>query len=761
MKELYVSLIGNDGWDGSAEKPFATVERAYLELDKTEGDVRINMARGRYPLKETLTFTPELCRDRKITFSGDGAELFGGVSVTEWVKDGDLYKAHLDIKDVRNLYVNTFPAHRSRSKYRYTISDLYMKDGEARGIKVGEKNFPKKFHNWRDMEVLNPWEWECHRFKIADYRYCADTHEYIFEFDMTHNSIKRLGVESKDFYLENDLTFLKEQGSFYYDKSEKTIYYYPYDHEDMATADIYVGAKEMFVNVLGNAENKVKNLTFEGIRFSGGVCNQLSERGYHCSQSDALSVISGELPEDGSFGINTSQFRMSFAENITVKNCEFINMGSAVIAMHDSVKAVKVEGNIFRDSSAVAIRIGHPGHKTAKEGIEVCSDIVVKNNVIARMCGELYSNCAISVYYEKDVRILHNLITDMPYTGVTLSWGWNGAPGYDCHDLEVAHNHIRRVMSVLHDGGAVYTLCGIKKCTIHDNLFEDSKDRGLYNDAGSGWISSYNNVILGCKLFIQVQELKYSTHDLSVYNNFTDAYTTLGPMRAKTVDVKRPVIVDRDRLPDEARGIASRAGVEEEYRYLEKLVEIPEWHRVRTTERFGKPFVSKTDALISKMKKIIEAEDFMEGGEGVGYHKTLTPKRKNNAYRDDEVRMYFNSAVSSYVIQMTEAGEWLNYKYTVPETDEYYIDMVTMPYGDDILAKWYIDGEFLTNVPIVKDGKNYTTVTVGPFPMEKGEHIFKMEFAVPFYFDKFRIYTGKEAPVPEELYYTSDEDFDE
>ena len=45
--------------------------------------------------------------------------------------------------------------------------------------------------------------------------------------------------------------------------------------------------------------------------------------------------------------------------------------------------------------------------------------------------------------------------------------------------------------------------------------------------------------------------------------------------------------------------------------------------------------------------------------------------------------------------------------------------------------------------------------------MEKGEHIFKMEFCIPFYFDKFRIYTGKEPAVPEELYYISDEDFDE
>lgn len=761
MKELYVSLIGNDGWDGSAEKPFATIERAHAEVAKIDGDVRVNIAEGRYPIKETMTFTPEVCGDRSIAYCGDGAEIFGGIVVDGWEKEGVLYKAHLDVKDVRNLYVNTFPAQRARSRYKYTISDLYMRDGEAIGIKVGEKNFPKDFYCLRDMEILVPYEWECHRYRILDCKYLPESHEYAFELDLSYNELKRIGEFTKSFYFENDKRFLNEEGEFYYDRDEKTIYYYPYTDEDMSTAEIYVGCKEMFVNILGNAEQKAKNVTFEGIRFTGGACNQLSERGYNCSQSDALTVIPGELPEDGSFGINTSQFRMSFAENITFRNCEFINMGSAVIAMHDSVKDVTVEGNIFRDSSAVAVRIGHPGHKVKRDGIDVCRNITVKNNVITRMCGEIFSNCAISIYYERDIRILNNLISDMPYTGVSVSWGWNGAPGYECRDIEVAHNHIRRVMQVLNDGGCVYTLCGVKGGTIHDNFFEDSRDRGLYNDAGSAHINSYNNVIVGCKYFIQVQELKYSTKYINVYNNFSDTLRTLGPKNTGTVEVKRPVLVDRSNLPNEARDIVSRAGLQEEYKVLEERARIPEWHRIRTSERVSKTFISKSDALISRLKRIIEAEDFMDGGEGIGYHKTLKPMKNNNAYRPDEVRMYYNPAVMSYVVQMTEEGEWLNYKYTIPETDEYYIDMVTMPYGEDILAKWYIDGEFLTNVPIVKDGKNYTTVTVGPFPMEKGEHIFRMEFAVPFYFDKFRIYTGKEAPVPEELYYTSDEDFDE
>lgn len=766
MKELYVSVLGNDNNDGSRERPFATVERAHKAIAELDGDVKVMLSEGVYSLKETLTFTPELCRGRSITYSGDKAVIFGGEYVKGWEKhDEKIYKAHLDMPDVRNLYVNTFPANRAKSKYAYNIDGLYTKGDEPCGILVGEKNFPKSFCKWQDMEIVNNYEWESHRYRITDYRYLPESHQYVFELDLSSAYLRRLGSDTKRFYLENDMSFLKNPGDFYYDRDEKIIYYYPQDEEDMATAETYVGRKEMFVHILGSSEEKAGNITFEGIRFSGGACNVLTEKGYRCRQSDAIDPdfpeLTGDTPEEGYFGINTSQFRMNFAKNVVVRNCEFVNMGSAVMAMHDSVSDVLIEGNIFRDSSAVAIRIGHAGHKVKREGIDVCSSITVRNNVITRMCGELYNNCGISIYYEKDIRIVNNLLSDLPYTGVSVSWGWNGAPGYDCQNIEVANNHIRRVMGMLNDGGCVYTLCGVKGGSIHDNFFEDSRDRGLYNDAGSAHINSYNNVIVGCKYFIQVQELKYSTKFIKVYNNFSDTLRTLGPKDKGTVEVKRPFIVDRNDLPKEARDIVSRAGLQGEYKSLEALAGIPEWHRMRIRERVSNTFASKSDALIARLKRIIAAKDFMEGGEGVGYHKTLKPIKNNNPYRPDEVRMYYNPAMMDYVIQMDEPGEWLNYKYEIPETDDYYIDMVTRPYGEDILAKWYLDGEFLTDVPVVSDGSNYTTVTVGPFRMEKGEHIFRMEFVLPFYFHQFRIYTGKEAPVPENLYYESDEDFDE
>ena len=170
-KIFYVSPMGNDSFDGSKNAPFLTIERAYKEISDTKADIVINLLPGTFPITETLVFdSKNTSKDRTITFKGNNSTVFGGEYVTGWEKHTDkIYKAKLDIEDVRNLYINTLPAKRARTKYTYFISDI-IKDGENTiGAKVQEKNFPKGFNNINDMEFVNPWEWECHRYKIKEY----------------------------------------------------------------------------------------------------------------------------------------------------------------------------------------------------------------------------------------------------------------------------------------------------------------------------------------------------------------------------------------------------------------------------------------------------------------------------------------------------------------------------------------------------------------------------------------------------------------
>lgn len=769
-KLFYVSPMGDDNANGSKDAPFLTLERAMKELSDLSSDIVINLLPGVHEIKETLVFdNTNTSKNRAITFKGDNATVFGGTYVKNWEKHNDkLYKAKLDIEDVRNLYINTYPAKRARTKYSYFISDVIKNGEETVGVRVSEKNFPKGFNNFKDMEFVNPWEWECHRYKIKDYQYLPESHEYAFIFDMTYTTvIKRLGKESRSFYLENDFSLLDEEGEFYFDKDEKVIYYYPYTDEDMTKVEATVGKKEMFVHILGaDNEHRACNVTFEGIKFAGGACNIISKTGYGCYQSDALSEkvkhLSPETFTDGYFGVNTSQFRLNFADGITFKGCEFYNMGSAIIGMNDSVSNVLVEGSIFRDSSATGIRVGSPFHYREKEGIDVCRGITIQNNVFARLPGELLNNCAVSVYYESDIKILHNYFKDIPYTAITLGWGWEGAVAYDSRNFDVAYNHIDHCMGVLHDGGGIYTLGEIKNCHIHDNLINDVNCFALYNDAGSAQISTYNNVVFNSRLSMYVQLTRYLTNNLNIYNNFSDEPKTSIPTDNETVKWEEFIKVDRYNLTGEAAEIAARAGVEKDYEALKNVAFYPEGHFMRTSYAWKNDFNSKTDALIKKLRGEIEAEDFMEGGEGVGFHKTLKPRRNNNPYRPDEVNLTYSSRALSYAVHIDEEGEWLRYEVDVPETGDYHVDLyavITKP-SDKPLMKIYLDEKLLTDkTPATISTPSHTIAPSGPFNITKGKHIFKMEFITPYYFDKFRLYKENDAPIPEELYINSDEDY--
>ena len=152
----------------------------------------------------------------------------------------------------------------------------------------------------------------------------------------------------------------------------------------------------------------------------------------------------------------------------------------------------------------------------------------------------------------------------------------------------------------------------------------------------------------------------------------------------------------------------------------------------------------------------------MEGGEGVAFHKTFMPQKNNNSYRPEEVQLTYSTQMMSHAIHMDEAGEWLCYKWNCPKTDDYTLEMIVAhAKGEETIAKWYVDGNLLTDKIPAEYQPIYYPVKSEPCRIEKGEHILKMEFVNPFYFDKFRLFTGKELPIPEELFYTTDEDFDE
>ncbi|MBQ5746653.1 MAG: hypothetical protein IIV81_01820, partial [Clostridia bacterium] len=259
------------------------------------------------------------------------------------------------------------------------------------------------------------------------------------------------------------------------------------------------------------------------------------------------------------------------------------------------------------------------------------------------------------------------------------------------------------------------------------------------------------------------QEVKYKTNNLNMYHNFSTKTRISVPTTLDSIKVETPILIDKNNLSDEAKAIVDKAGLTPEYAHLIEKATMPEWHTKRSATILP-VYKCKKDAELNRALGYVYAKDFMEGGEGVAYHKTFQPSKGNNSYRpNDEVQLYFNSNVQNHVIHKVDVGEWLKYEVEIPDTDNYFVEIAACSIGltESSIMKVYIDDVLLTDfLPIVeKVGYHSMARSPEPFKIEKGKHTVTIEYIIPCYFDKFRFYTGKEAPIDEKYFASSDEDY--
>jgi hypothetical protein len=136
-------------------------------------------------------------------------------------------------------------------------------------------------------------------------------------------------------------------------------------------------------------------------------------------------------------------------------------------------------------------------------------------------CGVQYEDSiGVFVGYTTGTVIAHNEIANLPYTGVSVGWGWGEADkGGGAYQMPVLYetpttsrnnriecNHIHNVMRARNDGGGIYTLGNqpgtiIRGNHVHDNLPAASDPGnygtpgGIYLDEGSGFIEITGNCV--------------------------------------------------------------------------------------------------------------------------------------------------------------------------------------------------------------------------------------------------------------------------
>ncbi|MGW7074581.1 right-handed parallel beta-helix repeat-containing protein [Streptomyces sp. NPDC054866] len=365
-------------------------------------------------------------------------------------------------------------------------------------------------------------------------------------------------------FFENARELLDKPGEFVWDADDRTVTYLPRKGEDMRRARVLTPVTERLMVVDG-----AHDLRVQGIGFAYAAYGQPStDEGYAGTQAGlTLTGASGPVDHAGRHYTKPSAaLTIRGGRHVSVSGAEFTHLGGAGVVLEAGTKDTSVTRSRFTDLSSGAVYVGdtEPKPEAALAG----ERNTVAYNMI-RSAGVEYTD-AVGIWagYEAELTVDHNTLDDLPYSGISVGWGWNQPEARESvlRDNRITDNRITNVMRVehaQHDGGAIYTQGAQPGTVVSGNYINRSAygnterdGNGIYLDEQSSYIRVEGNVItrVGYKWVSNWADYGIQNH---ATGNWTD---TDAPALTGTGSTMEGNHTKLDLLPSRALAVAARAG---------------------------------------------------------------------------------------------------------------------------------------------------------------------------------------------------------
>ncbi|WP_367046779.1 right-handed parallel beta-helix repeat-containing protein [Streptomyces sp. Je 1-332] len=365
-------------------------------------------------------------------------------------------------------------------------------------------------------------------------------------------------------FFENARELLDRPGEFVWNADDRTVTYLPRKGEDMRRAGVLTPETERLMVVDG-----AHDLRVQGIGFAHAAYAQPStDEGYAGTQAGlTLTGASGPVDHAGRHYTKPSAaLTVRGGRHVAVTGAEFTQLGGAGVIFEEGTKDSSVTRSRFTDLSSGAVYVGDTEPKPD-------ADLAGERNTVAyntiRRTGVEYTD-AVGIWagYEAGLRVDHNTLDDLPYSGISVGWGWNQPEAQKSvlRDNRITANRITNVMRVehaQHDGGAIYTQGAQPGTVVSGNYINRSAygnterdGNGIYLDEQSSYIRVEGNVItrVGYKWVSNWADYGIRNH---ATGNWTD---TDAPALTGTGSTMKDNHTKLDRLPSRALAVAARAG---------------------------------------------------------------------------------------------------------------------------------------------------------------------------------------------------------
>ncbi len=551
QRVFHVSPDGSDRNPGTRARPFKTIEKARDEVrainGDMSGDIIVYLRAGHYEISRTIRFDQRDSgtNDYNVVYKAYPAEkpiVSGGTRITGWQPAGEgRWRAQTDVHN-----------------FRTTNSDM------------------ADWRNRSDIELGYYVVWShmiCPVESIArdEAGGAIVTMRQPCYYIARHKEGVQAGLPD---YAENAFELLDEPGEWYLDRSEGVVYYFPRPGERLDECEVIAPVVETLLELKGTLDEPIHHIRFEGITFAHAGWLRPSELGHADYQANFVVLDPTTLYERGGTVVpihneatkSPANIVLDAAKSVVFERCVFTHLGGAGVDLQHGPQDNAICGCEFYDISGSAIQVGdvlRDDHHPEDERLIVRGNRIV-NNYIHDIGVEYQDSIGVFVGYTDGTVIAHNEICSLPYSGISVGWGWGeeDAGGgnyplpfyYDAptpsSNNRIEYNHIHHVLLQRTDGGGIYTLGNqlgtiIARNHIHDNV---GVPGGIYLDEGSGYIEVTGNAVYNVN-----RAMNYNNHaqDRIATCSEHDNYFDVAPTDTEA-----------------ARDVAEQAGLERGYRDL-------------------------------------------------------------------------------------------------------------------------------------------------------------------------------------------------
>lgn len=528
---FYVSADGDDGGDGSRSHPFRTLARAkeaVRGLDKSKGDIVVEIADGFYPVEDTIVFDSKdsgteqgtviyrAAKGATPVFSG-GKKLEGKWQKAEdvnWLRDGvTAYKVPLERSEkLRAIYVNgerasmtsksqkpaqaigSYTVAKGQAEWAWAPSTTKIYTGAVFSATFG---LPADTRNPQNIELESGSTW-------AQQLVCAESLSLTEEGDTQVNLQMPYGALAQNLgwgtayspTKSNDVTnvfeWLEKPGEFYFDQAGSMLYYIPREGEDINSAEVIIPETDTIIDMCGDkpTSDYVQNITFDGLGFAYTDWNLYELEGSHGYASVQGSIVLTKFANVNqhddiyrSYDVPPAAIHINSAKNVRFLNGEIRHTGYLGAHLENDVWDCEVTGNYIAHTGGAGIVVGHPQH-VYENDTEIHH---VKANNAAGPEKEKFQDGTESV--PKNITITNNYL----YENCYFFPGNSPITSFFTYNMQVLHNFVYKCS---YSGMSI----GWGWCNFDGETGSDSQLPGVPTDTSKNNHVNYNRVEEICSL---------------------------------------------------------------------------------------------------------------------------------------------------------------------------------------------------------------------------------------------------------------------